>query len=437
MAAALALVALVHGVSAISAAEQHWDAVSLVQSGLRADYRVADEEEEEDEEPYDPWVSFVPGEQAECKSLTVAPLVTVKEEVPPEDKVKAAAQPKGYVNLQLHRRAKPALFTMPWLMAPALPSSEPDSVDQEVKEDKWVQCEVKGSQGDNYTVRMKGTRGKLENHLVAGTAVRKTPRNNWFQPSGFEDPAVPNPVPGQKCGCDDVMGCMKRLSSCIMDKRKKAEENCGSTCDLVMIGDSITERLTGRRCYGAFSKFDDEAKVFKDLVAKPHPKSLVLGGSCDETSNTLRMLDQVLPVLRAPKVYFVLIGTNNIPKGGGASAVRGVKAVVTKLREMHPQAHVLLHAVLPRGDGEEFKWDKHIEAANLQLKYFAEMEGRKAERGGVEYVDCSFALQGKSTSEQKTVWKRLYDDHKLHPNALGYRALLDCLGTTLDRAIGS
>lgn len=258
--------------------------------------------------------------------------------------------------------------------------------------------------------------------------LRKVQNPRWLH---MGDPAVPSRVPGQDGGvCPNAAACAKVLTNCVAKKTEMAKHNCGGLCDIVFVGDSILERLTGWLCFSNNPRFQESRRAFQDLVGARHPKSMILAGSCDETPQTLYTLDSALPAMKAPKLYFVMIGTNNIPKGGSANALRGIHAVVARLRAAHPGARVLLHALLPRSDdGPRLRFQEHIDEVNRELAAFVAAE--RASGAPLEFMDCTNTLSPRAQRSED------FDELMLHPTPKGYRAWLTCVNPVLDRALAS
>jgi len=294
---------------------------------------------------------------------------------------------------------------------------------------KWDKCKVlaKGASPDTYDLHVPEAGGSWHRRFsVPADSLRKTRGRYYFKTT---DPRLPSRIPGSTCGgvCSGLEPCTNLFTGCVAQKRRSAAENCGGqACDLVLVGDSIIERMVGRMCYsGNFWKFNASRRAFEGKVRSRHAKSMILGGTCDETPQTLYMLEQVLPVLLEPKVFFVLDGTNNVPKGGSRSVIDGMKAVVQHLRRAYPNAQILLHALLPRSDDNGMsRFQEHVDEANAGLKEYAGSE-RKA-GAPIAFVDCS--------GDMRQDLDASFDD-RLHPSPEGYRRLLSCLQPILDRAV--
>lgn len=236
---------------------------------------------------------------------------------------------------------------------------------------------------------------------------------------------------------------------CTAVKRVRASRNCGGRCDVVLVGAAVTEALTGSYCYWAISGTsqcgptycalaeDEAGRAFRQAFPF-HNRTLVLAGAGDQTFHTLAMLDEVLPVLKAPKVYSVLVGTDNLGfagQGPSEPAFRGIRAVVQRLRAAHPESWVLLHALHPRYDDlangipvPPGPWNDRVGEVNEMLRRFA-----GSERERVVFVDCNHVFLDPSLGGSL---QHVMPDY-LHLNGEGYRRWFACWRPTLERAMAN
>ena len=131
----------------------------------------------------------------------------------------------------------------------------------------------------------------------------------------------------------------------LLAKRNAIKDSDGSF-DLVMIGDSITEGWEG---------------AGKDELAKLSEGRKVLnlgwGGTGCQQLSWLMTWGGHLTGYKAKTIMF-MFGTNNSAKDEHAlertvkANVRALTAILAEIRERQPEAKILLHAILERGDGE-------------------------------------------------------------------------------------
>ena len=144
--------------------------------------------------------------------------------------------------------------------------------------------------------------------------------------------------------------------------------------DLVILGDSITERLNGTRHLGTV-QLPDNREVFLSTFTKSgggNIEALALGSSGDTSPNLLWHLENgMLPVTLNPKVWMVLIGTNDLGRTlcNKEATLSGILEVVATLRSKRPEATILVHGLLPRSDKT---MAKEMKEENYLMKYFWE-----------------------------------------------------------------
>lgn len=115
-----------------------------------------------------------------------------------------------------------------------------------------------------------------------------------------------------------------------------------SNPQLLFIGDSITANWTNA----------PGAAVWNQVYG---PRNALQAGIFgDETQGVLwRLEDSALANLH-PKAVVLMIGTNNLTEGDSpADVAQGIQAVVAKLREIYPNAQILLMGILPRGAADD------------------------------------------------------------------------------------
>lgn len=123
--------------------------------------------------------------------------------------------------------------------------------------------------------------------------------------------------------------------------------------DLVLIGDSITHTI------GELGGKYEPLKAVWDRHFAPR-RAINLGHNGYRTENILwNLLHGELDFARSPKVFMILIGTNNtddrhFPKVHTPEEVfAGTKAIVDLIRQRHPASRILLLRIFPRGGDHE------------------------------------------------------------------------------------
>ena len=189
--------------------------------------------------------------------------------------------------------------------------------------------------------------------------------------------------------------------------------------ELVFIGDSITDfwqnrgRAEWNRYFGQY-------------------RALNLGISADRTEHVLWRLDKGELEGYQPKLFVVMIGTNNNghrkpEQESTADTVAGVKAILDKLGQKAPQSKVLLLAIFPRGATPQDACRLRNEAVNAEIQKFADNKR-------VFWMNINDKLLQSDGTLSKDIMPDL-----LHPNAKGYaiwaEAITPFLAKTLKASV--
>lgn len=134
----------------------------------------------------------------------------------------------------------------------------------------------------------------------------------------------------------------------------------GGGMRLVLLGDSITETWRGTSMCKPTGRARGVNHVLREtLGALSDVPPLVLGISGDQTQHLLWRLQngELSPAMRADPnlVYVMLIGTNNLPRRFSPAAVASGILAVSKYILGGTSGRLLINAVLPRADGDNFR----------------------------------------------------------------------------------
>lgn len=167
--------------------------------------------------------------------------------------------------------------------------------------------------------------------------------------------------------------------------------------DLVFIGDSITQGWEG-----------SGKKVWKKYYA--HRSALNLGYSADRTEHVLWRLQNGELENVDPKLFVVMIGTNNTGQRQDApeDTAEGVRLILDLLRKRNPAAKVLLLAVFPCDEQADGWRRKTNDEVNKLIKPMAAGMG-------VGWLDLSEVF----LDENGVLPKSVMPD-RLHPKRKGY-----------------
>eukprot|EP00747_Dinoflagellata_sp_TGD_P158447 gnl/TRDRNA2_/TRDRNA2_177817_c0_seq31.p1 gnl/TRDRNA2_/TRDRNA2_177817_c0~~gnl/TRDRNA2_/TRDRNA2_177817_c0_seq31.p1 ORF type:complete len:312 (+),score=18.53 gnl/TRDRNA2_/TRDRNA2_177817_c0_seq31:55-990(+) len=272
--------------------------------------------------------------------------------------------------------------------------------------------------------------------------VKLTARNNAIRGSIQETP-LEYENPARAAERTDT-NHIPNYAKCNAELVARAKENCGGHgCGIVFVGDSIMEHLTDHDCYTGSNlttgiNLTATRMVHRNMLNSSdfnlsmvipdywHPFLLSYPGQ--GTQHTIRDLERTLPWLKTPKVFMVLIGTNNLWRFGRVipttDTARGVEAAVNYIRGAHPKAKVLLHGILPRGIKiEQKRIQPAIDETNKLLQSFSQ-----SGELGVEYIDCGHVFRN------QTDMLKLMPD-LTHPSKLGYIKWFTCLKPLLAHAM--
>jgi len=168
--------------------------------------------------------------------------------------------------------------------------------------------------------------------------------------------------------------------------------------ELVFIGDSITQGWEG-----------PGKEVWEKHYA--HRKALNLGYSGDRTEHVLwRLMNGELENVD-PKLYVLMIGTNNTGHRQDAPELTaaGIELIIELLRDRSPNAEILLLSVFPRDESPDGPLRRLNDAVNARIKDFGDKEK-------VHWLDVGGAFLGDGGVLPKEVMPDF-----LHPQAAGYQ----------------
>ena len=182
-------------------------------------------------------------------------------------------------------------------------------------------------------------------------------------------------------------------------------------CDLIFIGDSITQGWEGRG-----------KKVWAKHYTKRNAVNLGIGG--DRTQHVIWRLDNGNLNRIKPKAAVIMIGTNNSGSNSSQEIADGVEVIVKQLRKKLPETKVLLLGVFPRGANKADKRRQVNEGANATFKKIA--DGKS-----VHYLD----IGQKFLKEDGTLPREIMPD-LLHLSEKGYTIWAESIEAKLKELMG-
>jgi lysophospholipase L1-like esterase len=198
-----------------------------------------------------------------------------------------------------------------------------------------------------------------------------------------------------------LVGCQSRLSA-----------QQGKPCDIIFIGDSITEGWVGAG-----------RAIWEKSYAPRHALDFGVGG--DKTQNVLWRLSNMDVQELKPKVAVILIGTNNLANDPHEIA-DGVNAVISNTEETFAGVKIILVSIMPN-----VRANDKMMAADLLIRNFAD-------DSTVFYLDlvplmppvASTDASGESVINYKGLGK-----DGLHPDASGYQIWADAMEPLLTKLL--
>ncbi|KAL4448233.1 hypothetical protein ABPG75_005452 [Micractinium tetrahymenae] len=217
----------------------------------------------------------------------------------------------------------------------------------------------------------------------------------------------------------------------------EAEQGFG----LVFFGDSITESWSGTDLCKPVPRAQGVDEVFRRHFAKWNASVMAVGG--DQTAHLQwRIMNGEVPAKNKPRVAVVLIGTNDLGAAAWeapdvhsaeAAVMRAVPGVTLRvlrtlhtLKDMLPESHIVLMALLPRGGGwpgphGAAHWPsvftEALEVVNAHYRDYTRLDGY------LHFIDCAERFL---TPDRRAIRTDLMPD-VLHPNPEGYELLAECL----------
>jgi len=186
---------------------------------------------------------------------------------------------------------------------------------------------------------------------------------------------------------------------------QKLVEARGGECDLVLLGDSITQRWE-----------TDGRDAFAKIAAQY--RTLNLGFSGDRTQHVIWRLENGEIDGLHPKWLVLLIGTNNLPPGRSTpeETVEGIREIVHIVRKKLPDTTLLICNVFPRGQSSGDPIRQAVASTNAGIAAIADEFHLTRLDMGTLFLD----------PETGAIKENLMPDF-LHPDAAGYEMWADLL----------
>jgi hypothetical protein len=260
----------------------------------------------------------------------------------------------------------------------------------------------------------RATTGGTNSSLCSTNAEHSCPCHNPFEP------VMQGRIPGWDLAMQQNI---ETLVSNYSDQERQP--------DFVLYGDSITERLLGRNFGHPVTTMQGKADVTYELFTKQgggRVNGLPMGISGDEIAHLLyRMQNGEMPESLHPKLWWQLIGTNDLALGcSGDVVVAGNIRITEEIRQRHEShgghdtdAPIIINSILPRGSknlvsGKNPQWNI-VQDVNQRLECYARIT-----------PDVYFANATEVFSEKRNggifAKSDYFERDLLHPNVQACRA---------------
>ncbi len=195
-------------------------------------------------------------------------------------------------------------------------------------------------------------------------------------------------------------------------------------CDLIFIGDSITELWLDQKRGGL--------PIWTQKYEPLHALNFGIGG--DTVQNVLWRFENMDIKSLRPKVAVVMIGTNNKTHTTQEIA-DGVKAVISKTQATFPGVKIILVSIIPSnrvsGGSESLAFNDKMMAADAIIKAYADDKS-------VFWIDLVPMMPAVTTptadGKQDLNFKGLSSD-KIHPDGTGYQIWADAMDPLLTKLL--
>lgn len=193
--------------------------------------------------------------------------------------------------------------------------------------------------------------------------------------------------------------------------------------DLVFLGDSITQGLTGVNQRLASPMRSGRTTRLQRSFRNHRVAGFGLAG--DRTEHILWRIENGNLANIKPRMIVLMIGVNNIHAGhSGQDTAEGIGLILDALSKHAPQAKVLLLGCFPTGPGADSPVRREVDALHGAIALLADGQG-------VMYRD----LRPLFLDEDGTPNANLREDH-IHLSDAGYEAWVQAIKPEIDAVIG-
>ncbi|KAK9907995.1 hypothetical protein WJX75_001192 [Coccomyxa subellipsoidea] len=222
-----------------------------------------------------------------------------------------------------------------------------------------------------------------------------------------------------------------------LKEAKEADSHGG--WDVLFYGDSIVEEWRGTFLGAPWGPFHDVRKVWDEFFGRKPYTAHSMGIASDGVEQLAwRLQHGELPVDRdrQPKVIIVHVGTNDIvgecTNELGAKVASGIEDILTDLHSQLPATHIIIMAILPKGEVWPNRCSGAINTANEALQSLAQSRSNH-----LHYLDAGQAFLSESLDKNKFEIKETLMPDSMHPSAVGMRIIATRLEPLVSRLVAT
>ncbi|BDA44584.1 probable platelet-activating factor acetylhydrolase IB subunit beta at C-terminar half [Coccomyxa sp. Obi] len=221
--------------------------------------------------------------------------------------------------------------------------------------------------------------------------------------------------------------------------KETAEVDKHGGWDVLFYGDSIIEEWRGTFLGAPWGPFYDVRKVWDEFFGRKPYTAHSMGIASDGVEQLAwRLQHGELPTDKAhqPKVLVLHVGTNDIvgecTNELGTKVAEGIKGILSDLHNRLPSTHLVIMALLPKGEVWPNRCSGAIDTANEALQNLALSEGDH-----LHYIDVGQAFLSESLEKNKFEIKEALMPDSMHPSAVGMRIIATRLEPLISQLVST
>ncbi|CAL8463192.1 g2726 [Coccomyxa elongata] len=221
--------------------------------------------------------------------------------------------------------------------------------------------------------------------------------------------------------------------------KETAEVDKHGGWDVLFYGDSIIEEWRGTFLGAPWGPFHDVRKVWDEFFGRKPYTAHSMGIASDGVEQLAwRLQHGEVPTDKThqPKVLILHVGTNDIvgecTNELGTKVAEGIKGILADLHERLPSTHLVIMALLPKGEVWPNRCSGAIDTANEALHSLAMSEGDY-----LHYIDVGQAFLSEGLEKNKFEIKEALMPDSMHPSAVGMRIIATRLEPLISQLVST